>query len=202
VKTTIVNGIDVGAHGGLVAKLAKRYRRFIGGCLEWEDLMQAGWLGVHKAAEKFDHTRGLKFSTYAQYWIQAYVQRCVMNDRRTVRVPVHKQQDAYERGEVMPLNSASLDAPRNAHTDDPWIDTMAGSHDTEREAADNELVRLISAELARLPERNRGIIRGRFWREMTLGEIGDTEGVSRERIRQVESNTLDLLGARLSRGAR
>src|SRR5690606_27845725 len=56
--TNIVNGIDVSAHAGLVARQARRYRAFIGGSIEWEDLCQAGWFGVIHAAEKFDHARG------------------------------------------------------------------------------------------------------------------------------------------------
>jgi RNA polymerase sigma factor (sigma-70 family) len=196
----IVNGIDLRSHGGLIATLANRYRRFVGGCLEWDDLMQAGWLGLHKAAVKFDHGRGVKFSTYAGFWIRAFIQRMILNDRRTVRVPVHRQHAARGTGERLPLDALSLNVPLDpSNPESEWIDLLRADSDPEREAVDNDFTSQIEAAVDALPEMNRRAIRGRFWGEYTLREIGDDAGLSRERIRQREAQALDRLERPLSK---
>lgn len=196
----IVNGINVAAHGGLIASVAKRYRKFVGGCLEWQDLMQAGWLGVNHAAERFDHSRGFKFSTYAQWWIRTFIQREVMNTRRTVRVPVHAQEGAYNRGERIILDALSLNAPLDASNPDAeWIDLLRSESDPEAEAELADMAERIDAALGCLQPAERRAIRGRFWRDHTLAEIGADVGVSRERIRQRAADGLRTLRRRLER---
>lgn len=197
----LINGIDITAHGGLIGRMVQRYRRFIGGCIEWDDLFQAGWLGVHHAAERFDPTRGFKFSTYAQWWIRTFIQRAIMNERRTVRVPVHRQTDAYKNGERLHLDALSLDAPVNANESggDTWLDLLRSESDPGADAEQSDLADLVDAAVEGLPEKDRRVIRGRFWRDRTLGEIGDDAGVSRERIRQREAKALERLGLRLGK---
>jgi len=198
----IINGIDVTAHGGLICRCVQRYRRFIGGCLEWEDLFQAGWLGIHHAAQRFEPERGLKFSTYANWWVRAFIQRAVMNERRTVRVPVHAQTDAYKRGERLHLDALSLDAPLNPdEPGDTWLDLLRSESDQDAHAEQSDLEVLVDSAVESLGEKERCIIRNRFWRDRTLGEIGDDMGVSRERIRQREANALERLALRLSKEA-
>jgi len=195
----VVNGIDVTAHGGLIGRCVQRYKRFVGGCLEWEDLFQAGWLGMYHAAERFDPTRGFKFSTYANWWIRAFIQRAIMNERRTVRVPVHAQQSAFARGERLHLDALSLNAPVSAdHPEDTWIDLLRADSDPEREAMDSDVASHIEAAVDALPDVSRRAIRGRFWGEHTLKEIGDDVGLSRERIRQREAQALERLELRLA----
>jgi RNA polymerase sigma factor (sigma-70 family) len=197
----LINGIDITAHGGLIGRMVHRYKRFIGGCIEWEDLFQAGWLGVYHAAERFDPERGFKFSTYAQWWIRTFIQRAVMNERRTVRVPVHKQTDAYKRGERLHLDALSLDAPVNANESggDTWLDLLRSDSDPAADAEQSDLEALVDAAVEGLEEKDRRIIRSRFWRDRTLGEIGEDLGVSRERIRQREANGLERLERRLEK---
>lgn len=190
----IINGIDLRQHGGLIATFANRYRRFVGGSLEWEDLMQAGWLGLHKAASRFDHGRGVKFATYAGFWIRAFIQRMILNDRRTVRVPVHQQHAARSSGERFPLDALSLDAPVNANEPGfTWLDMLRSEADPSEDAVGSDLCQRVEAAVDSLDEKNRRIIKGRFWGDYTLGEIGDDMGVSRERIRQREAKALQRL---------
>lgn len=192
--TRIVNGIDLAAHGGLIGRAVQRYRRFIGGALEWDDLFQEGWFGLHKAAHKFDPAKGFKFSTYANWWIRAFIQRAIMNKRRTVRVPVHAQTDAYKRGERLILDAISLDAPvDSAEGSATWLDFVRSDDDPGRTAEENDLAELIDAAVSGLDDTNRRIIRGRFFRDRTLDEIGQDMGVSRERIRQREAQGLERL---------
>jgi RNA polymerase primary sigma factor len=200
VMTTIVNGINVAAHAGLVATVAKRYRGFVGGCLEWDDLLQAGWLGVHRAAQLFDHSLGFKFSTYSQHWIRTFIQREVMNTRRTIRVPVHAQESARLRGDQIRLDLLSLNAPLDAgNPDAEWIDFIRSDSDPAAEAERADLREHIGAAVDALPAANRRAIRGRFWGDHTLNELGDDEGLSRERIRQREAKALDSLYVRLGK---
>lgn len=190
----VVNGINLTEHGGLIGREVQRYRGALGGCLEWEDLFQVGWLGLHHAAQRFDPAKGFKFSTYAHWWIRAFLQRAIMNQRRTVRVPVHVQNAARQRGERFPYDSLSLDTPLNSENPaETWLDMLSGDSDPSADAEQSDLAELVGAAVDALDERNRRIIRRRFWRDNTLGEIGDDMGVSRERIRQREAQALERL---------
>jgi len=76
----------VTANAGLVRAIAARY---VGRGLEWDDLMQEGTIGLMRAAEKFEPERGFRFSTYAHWWIRQGIQRAIADHGRTVRLPVH-----------------------------------------------------------------------------------------------------------------
>lgn len=193
---TVINGIDLTAHMGLIARIANRYRRMLGGVLEWEDLMQWGWLGMRRAAEKFDPSKGFAFSTYSQWWITNYIQRCIMNERRTVRVPIHSQNSARNRGERFPLDEHSLDRAVNVGDGDSvsFVDFMPADVDLEQDAAEKEGKDIVESAMFFLSEKDQRLIRQRFWGERTLNEIGIEQGVSRERIRQREKAALERLG--------
>lgn len=196
----VINGIDLTAHGGLIGREVQRYRGSLGGCIEWEDLFQIGWLGLHHAARRFDPAKGFKFSTYAHWWIRAFLQRAIMNQRRTVRVPVHVQNSARQRGERLPYDALSLNAPLNS--DDPadtWVDLLRAEDDPSADAEHGDLAELLGKAVDALAPPNRRAIRGRFWGDHTLAEIGADEGVSRERIRQREARALELLEQRLGK---
>jgi len=198
--SNIVNGIDLREHGGLIGSIVHMNRRFIGGCIERDDLFQAGWLGLHHAAEKFEPERGLKFSTYATWWIRNAIQRCVMNQRRTVRVPVHAQESARRSGERLPLDALSLDAPFDSADagSGAWVDLIRAEGDPGDDAERNDLSQRIEVAVDALDDREQRIIKGRFWRECTLNEIGADMGVSRERVRQLESKAFSRLRARMA----
>ena len=193
-RSHIVNGIDLAEHNGLVGRIVNRYRRFIGGVLAREDRVQAGWMGLRHAATRFDHSRGQAFSTYSMWWIRTFIQRCIANERRTVRVPVHAQTDAYKRGERIPLDTHSLDAPIDGGSGDTFLDfVVSQGADPEQSTLDRDLKERIDAAIDQLPARDRRIVRMRVWGEHTLALIGDEEGVSRERIRQREEAALKRL---------
>ena len=192
-----VNGVDVTAHGGLIVMVAKRFRGYIGGAIEWEDILQAGWLGLHRAAEKFDPEQGTKFSTYATHWIRNGIQRCIMNERRLVRVPVHAQEDARKRGELIPLDGYSLDAPLNSSEGDSetFLDrTVCGNPSPEDAAIAADSTRKTERMLRKLSTIDQRVVRLRIWGEYTLAEIGRDFGVTRERIRQREEKSLERIG--------
>lgn len=193
---TVINGIDLTAHMGLIARVAKRYRRMLGGVLEWEDLIQWGWLGMRRAAEKFDPSKGFAFSTYSQWWITNYIQRCIMNERRTVRVPIHTQNSARLNGERFPLDEHSLDRAVNTGDGDSvtFLDCMPADVDLEQDAAEKEGKDIIENAMFFLSEKDQRLIRQRYWGERTLNEIGVEQGVSRERIRQREKAAIERLG--------
>jgi RNA polymerase sigma factor (sigma-70 family) len=191
----IVNGIDVTAHAGLIWSIVRRYERFAGGILDREDLFQSGWLGVHEAAKRFEHERGLQFSTYASWWIRATIRRAIMDQRRTIRISVHAQEQAYHDGRLLERDLRSLDAPVHPgeHDSATLLDVLPSGDDPAQNAADQELQRIIEAALAKLPSRSRRILKARFWRDLELQIVGDDDGVSRERIRQIQRVALAKL---------
>lgn len=191
----IVNGIDLRKHSGLIWRIVRRYSRFVGGILEHEDLFQSGWLGLHEAAKRFQPELGFQFSTYANWWIRQGVRRAIMNERRTIRIPVHAQEKAYHEGTMLALDLRSLDAPmRPSEPDSASLgDLLRSDDDPERSVGDEELAQRIGVAIDALPAPNRRAIRGRFWGDYTLAELGDDEGLSRERIRQRERDAKWML---------
>ena len=194
-NANVINGIDLSEHFGLIGAAVRNSRWAIGASLEWDDLFQAGYFGLRRAAEKFDAGRGCKFSTYAMPWIRATVRRAALNQRRTIRIPVWIHERRRTGLGQFPADGLSLDAPQSE--DDgagrPWVDLLTAVSDP---AADTEAAKrrqLIEEALAELPERLRGILEARFWRDETLAEIGGRLGLSRERVRQLEAEGLKEL---------
>jgi len=221
----------------LVVKIAFEFLRFYQNAL---DLIQEGNIGLMQAVKKYDPFKGVKLSTYASWWIRAYILKFIMNNYRIYKIGTNEAQkklfyklnqeyerikalgqtpspkllaehfdvqesDIVEMQQILGEEDVSLDAPIQEDSKTPFMHFFSSQEKpVDERLADKEIMEFFQKKLVEfsetLDERERAILQKRLLsdRPATLQEVGDTFGISRERVRQIETRLVRKLKEYLS----
>lgn len=221
----------------LVVKIAMEYRRAYAQML---DLIQEGNAGLVQAVNRFNPYRGVKMSTYAAWWIRAYILKFLMDNKSLVRMGTTeaqrklffrlrseaekmyaltqrfdanllaenigvKESDVIEMQQRLSKSDMSLDAPLSDDSDARQVDTLSSTfEDADLKLEKDELVKILRKEVkvveAELNDRDKFIFQNRIMAEepITLQDVGDKFGITRERARQLEARVLKKIKDRLA----
>ncbi|MDD5435032.1 MAG: sigma-70 family RNA polymerase sigma factor [Nitrospira sp.] len=213
----------------LVVNIGKRY---LNRGLPLADIIEEGNLGLMKAVERYDHTKGFRFSTYASWWIKQSIERAIINQTKTIRLPVHvaehinkylsiveiliqeygREPSTQEIADKMKYSSEDVEGLKQLIRKTYSLETPVGDHeesylkDIIADSTINSPAKIaewismrheIDTWLDRLKPKERDVICKRFGllgqEPMTLEEIGQEFGLTRERIRQIEATSLGKL---------
>lgn len=213
----------------LVVNIGKRY---LNRGLPLADIIEEGNLGLMKAVERYDHTKGFRFSTYASWWIKQSIERAIINQTKTIRLPVHvaehinkylsvveiliqeygREPSTQEVAEKMKNSSEDVEVLKQLIRKTYSLETPVGDQeesylkDIIADSTINSPAKIaewismrheIDTWLSRLKDKEKQVILKRFGLEgqepMTLEEIGQEFGLTRERIRQIEATSLGKL---------
>ena len=180
-----------------VVSVAKQYQHQ---GLTLTDLIDEGNIGLIKAAERFDETRGFKFISYAVWWIRQSILQAIAEQSRIVRLPLNQVGSLNKvNHEINKFEHVSIDAPFGDNDDNAMVDVMSSGDDsrTDKQVDHESMAMELKQVLGQvLKERERQIVCACFGigePEKGLEEIGDKMGLTRERVRQIREKSISKL---------